>query len=132
MRSSNREDLENVNPVFWMASHFVPLVKEGQMREQDTDDDVLKQGFREAPLPKVGDFIIASFHIGRRLVQYHALVVSPEDHSVELQEGEYLRNSGNTFVFPVRDDISVISVQNLVEVLPPPTIDDRGHHCFAS
>ena len=88
-----------------MASHFVLLVKEGEMKEQDTDDDILNQGFCEAPLPKVGDFIITSFHIGRRLVQYHALVVSPEDHSVELQEGEfvvkYLRNSGNTFVFPV-------------------------------
>jgi len=66
--SSNRGDLENVNPVFWMASHFVPLVKEGEMREKDTDDDILNQGFCEAPLPKVGDFIITSFHIGRRLV----------------------------------------------------------------
>ena len=107
MWSSNREDLVNVNPVFWMASHFVPLVKEGVMWEQDTDDDILNQGFFEAPLPKVGDFI-TSFHIGRRLVQYHALVVSPEDHSMELhlQEGEftvkYLWNSGNTFVFPVK------------------------------
>jgi len=49
---------------------------------------------------------------------------------MELQEGEfvvkYLRNSGNTFVFP---DISV-SVQNVVEVLPSPMIDNRGHHFF--
>ena len=82
------------------------------MREQDADADILNQGFCEAPQPKVGDFIITSFHIGRRLVQYHALVVSPEDHSMELQEGEfvvkYLRNSENTFVFPVRDNISVV------------------------
>ena len=74
MWSSNREDLENVNPTFWMASRFVPLVKEGEMREQDTDVDILNQGFCEAPLPKVGDFIITSFRTGRRLVQYHALL----------------------------------------------------------
>ena len=133
MWSSNREDLENVNPIFWMASRFVPLVKEGEMREQDTDVDILNQGFCEAPLPKVGDFIITSFYIGMRLVQCH-VVVLPEDHSMELQEGEivvrYLRNSGNTFVFPVRDDISVVCVQNVVEVLPPPTIDNRGQHFF--
>ena len=135
MWSSNREDLENINQVFWMASHFVPLVTEGQMREQDTDDDILNQGFCEAPLPKVGDFIVTSFDIGRRLVQYHAFVVLPEDHSMVLQ-GEfvvkYLQNSGNTFVFPVRDDTSGVSVQNLVEVLPPPTTDNRGHNFFAS
>ena len=139
MWSSNREDLENVNPIFWMASPFVPPVKEGEMREQDTDDDILNQGFCEAPLPKVGDFIITSFRIGRRLVQYHALLwpeTLPGDDGVELQEREfvvkYLRNSGSSFVFPVWDDISVVSVQNLVEMLPLPMTDNRGCHFFTS
>ena len=93
MWTSNREDLENVNPIFWMASRFVPLVNEGETREQNTDDDILNQSFWEAPLPEVGDFIITSFRTGRRLVQYHALLwpeTLPGDHSVELIGGEFV------------------------------------------
>ncbi len=40
------------------------------------------------------------------------------------------RSSVNEFVFPCVDDISTYSLDDIIEVLSPPKVDDRGVHHF--
>nr|CAD7447743.1 unnamed protein product [Timema bartmani] len=43
----------------------------------------------------------------------------------------FLKNSfGEKFVFPEKEDISVIDMSDIVQVLNPPTINKRGQHMF--
>lgn len=131
MWTTTRDDLGEVNPEFWTANHFVPIVKDIH--------DVLNNAFHEPTPPeptppKIGDFVIVTYHVGRRELVYRGLVI-PTPNSIAVREGEFvvrfLRQSGNFFVFPPKDDISVVSFQEAsVELSPPPTIDNRGHHFF--
>lgn len=83
--------------------------------------------------PVVGDFVVVNFKYGDRMLPYLGIVQKLCDNGD--YTGSFLRqmaNSHTTFLFPPKDDISDFGLEDVVKIVPPPTVNNRFHHIFYS
>ena len=76
----------------------------------------------------VGQYVLAKFATKQKLVNYIGVIETSDKEEVEVS---FLRKqSSGVFVKPPKIDRSWLHVTDIVRVLSPPVIDNRGHYKF--
>lgn len=88
------------------------------------------------PLPQVGQYILLSHKVGRKTVNYVALV-EPMDGPGGSRDimVSYMKNHGSYYTFPDIEDKWMLSVDDPsvlnLRVIEPPTMDKRHKFVFS-
>ena len=81
---------------------------------------------------KVGKWVEVEF-LGKRSKKiFHGIIISHTDdaYSVKFAKKKKPENGSSYFVFPEKDDISDVDASQILNVLPEPMMDHRGHYFF--
>lgn len=78
---------------------------------------------------KVNDFVIAKIASTKKTVHLYVGVVVKKFND-ELLISFLKKSTSNLYVFPENEDISHVEIKEIVKVLNPPTINNRGQYHF--
>ena len=79
---------------------------------------------------KVGKWVEVEF-LGKRSKKiFHGIIISHTDDAYSVKFAKKPENGSSYFVFPEKDDISDVDASQILNVLPEPMMDHRGHYFF--
>lgn len=75
--------------------------------------------------PIKGQYVVVKLCGGKKCIRHYVATVLSDDGSDEYTVKFLKRISGKAFIFPIRDDISVIDATDIVFLLSSPTVDEK-------
>lgn len=82
-------------------------------------------------------FVIVQFPGKKKILHYLGVVLESEGQTeedncilVKFMKTQRVKSGEKVFVFPDVDDVSLVNVFDVKKILPPPSVDRRGHHVF--
>lgn len=81
--------------------------------------------------PAKGNYVIVKL-CGKKYIRHYVAVVLSDDGSDEYTVKFLKRSSGKSFIFPTKDDISVVDAADILHILDNPTVLDKQEteYCF--
>lgn len=81
-------------------------------------------------IPQINDYVVVKFAGKKSIKHYIGLVLSKDGNEFSLK---YMRRvTGNKFIFPTIDDISVVDQSDIVFILKQPDLNNRNYYVFTT
>lgn len=118
-----------IGPIFFQDNDDLPLNKK-RLRYEDvydtesdlSDNEILRK------TPSLDDYVIVQFS-GKRTIQYYIGLVFQKD-TTEIMVKFFKKSSGNKYVFPEVEDVSVVDYDDVVCILNQPEVNQRQQYEF--